>query len=149
MASANESELSGRTRYGMWEPRMWLVRSAVAAAKLCAAGLRGQAGRRLIAIAIIGLASAFGLLPADAGSLIRISANTPVRTLDPAKFSLGALEYNFALLTMCLCLIVLGAGWLSIDHFLWRLVRPSGRKTAGAPLSPMMSERVTSHRSGV
>jgi peptide/nickel transport system substrate-binding protein len=74
------------------------VRSALAAAKLCAAGLRGQARRRLIAIATIASASASGWLPADAGSLIRVSANTPVRTLDPAKFSLGALEYNFALL---------------------------------------------------
>ena len=77
---------------------MRLVRTGRAAAKLCAAGLCGQARRRLIAITILASAAAFGGPPAHGGSLIRVSANTPVRTLDPAKFSLGALEYNYALL---------------------------------------------------
>jgi len=36
--------------------------------------------------------------PARAESVIRISANNPVRSLDPAKFSLGAIEFNYALL---------------------------------------------------
>jgi peptide/nickel transport system substrate-binding protein len=36
--------------------------------------------------------------PACAESVIRISANNPVRSLDPAKFSLGAIEFNYALL---------------------------------------------------
>jgi ABC-type transport system substrate-binding protein len=43
---------------------------------------------------------AFAMLaaPACAESVIRISANNPVRSLDPAKFSLGAIEFNYALL---------------------------------------------------
>jgi peptide/nickel transport system substrate-binding protein len=35
---------------------------------------------------------------ACAESVIRISANNPVRSLDPAKFSLDAIEFNYALL---------------------------------------------------
>jgi peptide/nickel transport system substrate-binding protein len=35
---------------------------------------------------------------ARAESILRISANTPVRSLDPAKFSLGALEFNYSAL---------------------------------------------------
>ena len=46
----------------------------------------------------IGICLTLAPLSARADSTIRISANTPVRNLDPAKFSLGALEYNYALL---------------------------------------------------
>jgi peptide/nickel transport system substrate-binding protein len=35
---------------------------------------------------------------ARAESILRISANTPLRSLDPAKFSLGALEFNYSAL---------------------------------------------------
>jgi len=35
---------------------------------------------------------------ARAESILRVSANTPVRSLDPAKFSLGALEFNYSAL---------------------------------------------------
>ena len=35
---------------------------------------------------------------ASAESALRVSANTPVRSLDPAKFSLGALEFNYSAL---------------------------------------------------
>jgi peptide/nickel transport system substrate-binding protein len=51
-----------------------------------------------MAIAALASMPAFGAVPADAKSVIRVSANTPVRSLDPAKFSLGGLEYNYALL---------------------------------------------------
>jgi peptide/nickel transport system substrate-binding protein len=49
---------------------------------------------------LVGICFAIGIVPlsARADSTMRISANTPVRSLDPAKFSLGALEYNYALL---------------------------------------------------
>src|SRR5271156_3272530 len=50
--------------------------------------------RAIIAAICLALAP----LSARADSTMRISANTPVRSLDPAKFSLGALEYNYALL---------------------------------------------------
>jgi len=56
----------------------------------------GQGWRYL---ALVGLALLLIAPAASAGeSVIRVSANTPVRSLDPAKFSLGALEYNYALL---------------------------------------------------
>jgi peptide/nickel transport system substrate-binding protein len=49
---------------------------------------------------LVGICFAIGIVPlsARADGTMRISANTPVRSLDPAKFSLGALEYNYALL---------------------------------------------------
>jgi peptide/nickel transport system substrate-binding protein len=49
---------------------------------------------------LVGICFAIGIAPLSvrADSTMRISANTPVRSLDPAKFSLGALEYNYALL---------------------------------------------------
>jgi peptide/nickel transport system substrate-binding protein len=46
----------------------------------------------------LAVATAIAPVASRAESTIRISANTPVRSLDPAKFSLGALEYNYALL---------------------------------------------------
>src|SRR5215472_2801640 len=67
--------------------------SACRLLRLCVGSLRGQALRRLAIVGVILLAAS----PA-AAEMIRVSANTPVRSLDPAKFSLGALEFNYALL---------------------------------------------------
>ena len=49
-----------------------------------------------VAAIVIGLSGAPTETRAD--SILRISANTPVRSLDPAKFSLGALEFNYSAL---------------------------------------------------
>jgi peptide/nickel transport system substrate-binding protein len=64
--------------------------------RLFAASARGQA----LPLLAVGLLGALLLAPvsARAESVIRISANNPVRSLDPAKFSLGAIEFNYALL---------------------------------------------------
>jgi peptide/nickel transport system substrate-binding protein len=50
--------------------------------------------------AIMALALALGIAVPRAGaeSVLRVSANTPVRSLDPAKYNLGAIEYNYSLL---------------------------------------------------
>jgi peptide/nickel transport system substrate-binding protein len=77
---------------------MRLLRSTLAVTKLWASARCGQAWRRLFALAAVMALPAIGVLRANAESVIRVSANTPVRSLDPAKFSLGALEYNYALL---------------------------------------------------
>ena len=63
--------------------------------RLCVRSAGRQALRRL---AIGGVILLLAAAPAAAESVIRDSANTPVRSLDPAKFSLGALEFNYALL---------------------------------------------------
>jgi len=68
--------------------------SACRLSRLCVGSLRGQALRRLAIVGVILLAAA----PTAAENVIRVSANTPVRSLDPAKFSLGAPEFNYALL---------------------------------------------------
>jgi hypothetical protein len=68
--------------------------SACRLLRLCVGSLRGQALRRLVIVGVILLAAS----PAASENVIRVSANTPVRSLDPAKFSLGALEFNYALL---------------------------------------------------
>ena len=57
----------------------------------------------LIAMPFLGVAAILAGLGglstgARAESILRISANTPVRSLDPAKFSLGALEFNYSAL---------------------------------------------------
>src|SRR5215469_9381048 len=64
-------------------------------ARLFVGSMRGQ-GLRLAGAALFTVLTA--LYPALAESVIHVSANTPVRSLDPAKFSLGALEFNYALL---------------------------------------------------
>src|ERR1700693_3033853 len=76
--------------------RLW--RSTLAVLRLLAGARCGQVWRRLFALAAVAALPAIGGLPANAESVIRVSANTPVRTLAPAKFGLGALEYNYALL---------------------------------------------------
>jgi peptide/nickel transport system substrate-binding protein len=68
--------------------------SACRLLRLCVGSLRGQALRRLAIVGVILLTAS----PAAAENVIHVSANTPVRSLDPAKFSLGALEFNYALL---------------------------------------------------
>ena len=60
-------------------------------------------GRIPIAPRFMGAILALGVLcgitaPARADSMLRISASTPVRSLDPAKHSLGAFEYNYSVL---------------------------------------------------
>jgi putative oxidoreductase len=40
-------------------------------------------------------------------------------------------EYNYAILAMCACLIILGAGLVSLDHLLWRKRKP--RETVATP----------------
>jgi peptide/nickel transport system substrate-binding protein len=52
----------------------------------------------LVRAIVVGVCLTLAPLSVRADSTMRISANTPVRSLDPAKFSLGALEYNYALL---------------------------------------------------
>lgn len=51
-------------------------------------------------LGIVALLTGLGAAPtgARADSILRVSANTPVRSLDPAKFSLGALEFNYSAL---------------------------------------------------
>src|SRR5215470_16587584 len=68
--------------------------SACRLLRLCVGSAGRQALRRLAIVGVILLAAS----PAAAENVIRVSANTPVRSLDPAKFSLGALEFNYALL---------------------------------------------------
>jgi putative oxidoreductase len=43
-------------------------------------------------------------------------------------------EYNYALIAMCACLVILGAGYLALDHFL------ANRKRAQFPVSAPMPE---------
>ena len=69
--------------------------SACRLSRLCVGSAGRQALRRL---AIGGVIFLLAAAPAAAENVIRVSANTPVRSLDPAKFSLGALEFNYALL---------------------------------------------------
>src|SRR5271156_4850268 len=64
----------------------------------CRAASSGKTLTRFAALLGFCLALGSAPLSARADSTMRISANTPVRSLDPAKFSLGALEYNYALL---------------------------------------------------
>ena len=52
--------------------------------------------RSFIAAAVLALTAAFATPDAQAQQTLRISANTPVGTLDPVKMRLGALEYNYA-----------------------------------------------------
>src|SRR5215831_10492256 len=59
--------------------------SACRLLRLCVGSLRGQPLRRLAIVGVI----LFAASPAAAENVIRVSANTPVRSLDPAKFSLG------------------------------------------------------------
>ena len=65
--------------------------------RLFATSARGQA----LPFLAVGLLGAW-LLGSGVGSRrernLRISANNPVRSLDPAKFSLGAIEFNYSLL---------------------------------------------------
>jgi len=70
--------------------------SARCLVRLFAASARGQA----LPLLAVGALAALLLapVPARTESVIRISANNPVRSLDPAKFSLGAIEFNYALL---------------------------------------------------
>jgi len=49
-------------------------------------------------LAIGGVILLLAAAPAVAENVIRMSENTPVRSLDPAKFSLGALEFNYGML---------------------------------------------------
>ncbi len=70
--------------------------SACRLPRLFVASMRGQGLWRLVLAGLAALLIAPNAMAAE--SLIRVSANTPVRSLDPAKFSLGALEYNYALL---------------------------------------------------
>jgi peptide/nickel transport system substrate-binding protein len=54
--------------------------------------------RSFIAAIAVMFAAAFASPGAQAQQTLRISANTPVGTLDPVKMRLGALEYNYAFL---------------------------------------------------
>jgi peptide/nickel transport system substrate-binding protein len=51
-------------------------------------------------VCAVGLLAGLVGAPSDAraDSVLRVSANTPLRSLDPAKFSLGALEFNYSAL---------------------------------------------------
>src|SRR5215831_10942346 len=60
--------------------------------------LRGRVLHWLSAILAPVIALGLTLSPATAETVLRVSANTPVRSLDPAKYSLGAIEYNYSLL---------------------------------------------------
>jgi len=60
--------------------------------------LRGRVLHWRSAILAPVIALGFTLSPAAAETVLRVSANTPVRSLDPAKYSLGAIEYNYSLL---------------------------------------------------
>jgi len=59
-------------------------------------GLWTLVARPLLAAMAVVLALAVGAADASAETVLRISANTPVRSLDPAKHSLGQLEYNYS-----------------------------------------------------
>src|SRR5437868_119407 len=54
--------------------------------------------RALAAALAVMFVAAFSAPGAQAQQTLRISANTPVGTLDPVKMRLGALEYNYAFL---------------------------------------------------
>jgi hypothetical protein len=58
--------------------------------------LRGRVLHWRSAILAPLIALGFTLSPAAAETVLRVSANTPVRSLDPAKYSLGAIEYNYS-----------------------------------------------------
>ena len=60
--------------------------------------LRGRLLHWRSAILVPVIALGLTLSPAAAETVLRVSANTPVRSLDPAKYSLGAIEYNYSLL---------------------------------------------------
>jgi len=53
---------------------------------------------RAVAASLVLLGTVVGAQDSKAESVLRISANTPVRSLDPAKHSLGQLEYNYSVL---------------------------------------------------
>jgi hypothetical protein len=57
----------------------------------------GMKTLRLFAAAVAVMLAAFAAPDARAQKALRISANTPVGTLDPVKMPLGALEYNHAI----------------------------------------------------
>jgi ABC-type transport system substrate-binding protein len=60
--------------------------------------MRDRLLHRRSAILVPLIALSFTFSPAAAETVLRVSANTPVRSLDPAKYSLGAIEYNYSLL---------------------------------------------------
>ena len=60
--------------------------------------LRGRVLHWRSAILAPVIALGFTLSSAAAETVLRVAANTPVRSLDPAKYSLGAIEYNYSLL---------------------------------------------------
>jgi putative oxidoreductase len=108
------------------------LQAAVAWGELvCGAALALGLLTRLGALALIGVM---------VGAIYRVTWKLDFTTLqgrDQITHEVGY-EYNFAIMTMCLCLVILGGGLVSLDHFLW------GRKKDGAtPAASAKEEHAT------
>jgi putative oxidoreductase len=70
-----------------------------------------------------GIALLIGFLtPLAAAGIIVIMAGAIAQVHGKHGFSMkdGGYEYNFALISMCAALILLGSGSLAVDRFLWK-----------------------------
>ena len=83
-------------------------------------------GELLCGVALlIGLATrvaAMGIIVVMIGAIFMVTWKNPFTSLETSRGFLVEVgyEYNYAIIAMCASLVVLGAGVLSADHFLWR-----------------------------
>ena len=86
-----------------------------------------------------GIAMSLGLLTRLAAvGLAAIMAGAIYLVHGKNGFSLanGGYEYNFVLITVCLALLFMGAGRLSLDAVLWRKRKPAAGAAPAAPPPP-------------
>jgi uncharacterized membrane protein YphA (DoxX/SURF4 family) len=87
-----------------------------------------------LALGLLSRLAALGMIVVQAGAIMLETWKYALQgpTIEPsgADFSKVGPEFNAVLITMCACVMVLGSGVVSLDHFLMKWW--SGRKTGAA-----------------
>jgi uncharacterized membrane protein YphA (DoxX/SURF4 family) len=90
-----------------------------------------------LAVGLLSRLAALGLIPLQVGAIYfftgKLALEGPEITAKGANFLRVGPEYNIFLILVCLAVILLGSGALSLDHFLGSLW--SGKKEAGVAAS--------------
>jgi putative oxidoreductase len=91
-----------------------------------------------LALGLLTRLAAFGIIAIMCGAIYKVTwkldfTNVGVNRRGFMIQEVGY-EYNYAIIVMCACVIILGAGVVSLDHFLWR------RRRARATTAPVTTE---------
>jgi uncharacterized membrane protein YphA (DoxX/SURF4 family) len=88
----------------------------------------------MLAVGLFSRLAALALIPLQVGAIVLITGKDALRGLSisatGADYTKVGPEFNLAVIAMCLAVILMGSGAVSIDHFLWMASRGKKPQTA-------------------